>query len=295
MLKKISWFQAFANIILLLLAASCILPFLLLVSSSFSSENALIRYGYNFFPKEFSLDAYRYILQKSEVIFNAYGITFLVTAAGVSLSLLITILLAYPLSRRELRFKRLLSFYVMLTMLFNGGLVPYYIMWTRGFGIKNTIWALLLPNLLLNAFSVMMARSFFLSSIPEEVIEAARIDGASEYRILYKIVAPMSKPIIATLGLMSVLGYWNDWTNGLYFITNTKLYSVQQLLNQMLLNVQFLATVSKVGQAGVAGMQMPSVGIRMAIAVLGVIPIMIAYPFFQNYFVKGITIGAVKG
>lgn len=295
MIQKNRRIQVFTNLFMIMLSLSCIFPFLLLLSSSFSSEKALIQYGYSLFPREFTLDSYKYILQKSEIVFQAYGITFLITIIGVISSLTITILISYPLSRKELVFKKFISFYVFFTMLFNGGLVPYYIIWTRVFGIKNTIWALLLPNLLMNAFNVMMMRSFFVSSIPESIIEAARIDGASEFYILGRVVVPLSKPIIATLGLMSGLGYWNDWTNGMYFITDTKLYSIQQLLNQMLLNVQFLSTVAKVGQAGGAGSEMPSIGIRMAIAILGIVPVMVTYPFFQKYFVKGITIGAVKG
>lgn len=295
MIKGNKRYRFLLNLLMLLLSLSCVFPFVLLLSSSFSSEKALIQYGYRIIPKEFSLEAYKYILQKAHVVLRAYAVTIFVTVTGVIANLTITVLISYPLSRKELAHKKALSFYIFFTMLFNGGLVPYYITWTRVFGIKNTLFALLVPNLLMNAFHIMMMKSFFLTSIPESVIEAARIDGAGEFAILNRIVLPLSKPIIATMGLMAGLGFWNDWTNGMYFITDTKLYSIQQLLNQMLMNVQFLSTVAKLGQAGGAGAEMPSVGIRMAIAVLGILPVMAAYPFFQKYFVKGITIGAVKG
>ena len=178
-------------------------------------------------------------------------------------------------------------------MLFNGGLVPTYIMYTQVFHIKNTIWALIVPALLMNAFYVIMMRSFFTANIPDSLIEAARIDGAGELRILAQIVLPLSKPMMATLALMIGLGYWNDWLNGLYYLTDTRYFSIQNILNRMIADVQFLASASSV-TSGISA-NLPSVGIRMAIAVIGVLPILIIYPFFQKAFVKGIVIGGVKG
>ena len=223
-------------------------------------------------------------------------ISIFVTVVGACISLVMTTLMAYPLSRKDLPGRYFFSFFIFFTMLFNGGLVPSYIMWTQTFHIKNTVFALLVPNLLMGAFYVIMMRTYFSSNIPDAVIEAARIDGAGEMRILLTIVLPMSLPIIATLALLTGLGYWNDWLNGLYYVQNDKLYSIQVLLNRMLMDVQFL--MSSTNTAAVGHQQMgplPSTGIKMAVAVLGALPALIIYPFFQKYFVKGITIGAVKG
>ena len=170
--------------------------------------------------------------------------------------------------------------------------MPTYMMWTQTFGIKNTIWALIVPKLMMCAFYVIMMRSFFQSSIPESLVEAARIDGGGEFKILFSIVLPLSKPMVVTISLMAGLGYWNDWTNSLYYITNESLFSIQGMLNTIMTNIQFLAnSPSGVGTA----ITLPSAGVRMAIAVIGVVPILCIYPFFQKYFVKGIVVGGVKG
>lgn len=285
--------QALLHLIFCLLVLACIVPFVLLVMSSFTSESALMQNGYSLFPKEFSLEAYKYLIQKGTTILRGYGITILVTVAGTLISVTITTLLAYPLSRPELPHRNVFSFIVFFTMLFNGGLVPTYIMYTQVFHIKNTIWALIVPALLMNAFYVIMMRSFFTANIPDSLIEAARIDGAGELRILAQIVLPLSKPMMATLALMIGLGYWNDWLNGLYYLTDTRYFSIQNILNRMIADVQFLASASSV-TSGISA-NLPSVGIRMAIAVIGVLPILIIYPFFQKAFVKGIVIGGVKG
>ncbi len=288
-------FQVVANIIMFLLLIICLFPFILLVTSSLTEESTLIRDGYALIPKKWSLGSYTYMLGQGDKIVRAYGITILVTFVGTVASMLLTILMAYPLSRKDLPFRNAFAFYVFFTMLFNGGLVPTYIMWTRYLGIKNTIWALIIPSLLLNAFYIIMMRTYFSMNIPDAVIEAARIDGAGEFRILFGIVLPMSLPMIATLGLLVGLGYWNDWKNGLYYITETELFSVQNMLNNMLQDVRFLASGGAGGNASEIAANMPSVGIKMAIAVVGALPVMVIYPFFQQYFVKGITIGAVKG
>ena len=168
-------------------------------------------------------------------------------------------------------------------------------MWTQTFHIKDTLWALILPGLLMNAFYVIMMRSFFTANIPDALVEAARIDGAGEYKILFKIVLPLSKPMMATLALMIGLGYWNDWMNSLYYITNEKLFSIQAILNTIITNIQFLTSGQSAAASNVDLSQLPSVGIRMAIAVIGILPVLCIYPFFQKYFVKGIVVGGVKG
>ncbi len=285
--------QIVLHSIFILLTFACIFPFLLLLMSSFTSEAALMQNGYSIFPKEFSLEAYSYLVQKGLTIIRGYGITILVTTLGTTLAIIITTLLAYPLSRPELPHRNLFSFIVFFTMLFHGGVVPTYTMYTQVFHIKNTIWALIVPMLLLNAFYVIMMRSFFKANIPNALIEAARIDGAGEYRTLFQIVIPLSKPMMATLALMIGLGYWNDWINGLYYLTDANLFSIQNILNRMIADVRFLASASSVTAS--ASSSLPSVGIRMAVAVIGVLPVLAIYPFFQKSFVKGIVIGGVKG
>lgn len=277
---------------MIIISLICIIPFVLLISSSITSEEMLVKNGYSFWPKRIDLSAYKYLLFGSKAVARGYVISILVTVTGTSLSLLLTILFAYPLSRKELPGRNIFAFFIFFTMLFNGGLVPTYIMWTQIFHIKNTLWALIFPNLLMNAFNVIMMRTYFMTSVPEEVIEAARIDGSGEFRILFGIVVPMALPIIITIMLLVGLGYWNDWLNGLYYINNDKYYSIQVLLTKMLENVEM---VKKASSAGASAMKMPSTSIRMAVAVIGALPVLVVYPFFQKYFVKGIVIGAVKG
>lgn len=267
----------------------------MLFSSSITDEQSLIQYGYSFFPRKVSFSAYRYLLGSSSSIAHGYLITILVTVVGTAINLTITTLLAYPLSRADLPGRNVIAFILFFSMLFSGGTVPSYIMWTQIFHIKNTIWALILPNLLMSAFYVIMMRTYFSTSVPDGIIEAARIDGAGEWRILVQIVLPVSKPIIATVTMLVGLQYWNDWINGLYYINKDKYFSIQILLNRMLQDVQFLKSSTLSGESGALLATLPSVGIKMAVAVMGVLPILVVYPFFQKYFTKGITIGAVKG
>jgi len=284
------------NTVMILLCLCCILPFLLLIGSSLSSDASLLKYGYRFIPKEFSTAAYDYLFGSKDILLRAYGMTILVTAIGTIANITLTMLIAYPLSRRDMPGRSVLSFFVFFTMLFHGGMVPSYIIWTQIFHIKDTIWGQILPNYMLSAFNIIMMRTYFTTNIPGEIIDASRIDGASELQILGKIVLPLSKPIVSTIALMTALVYWNDWTNGLYYITrNTKLYTIQNVLNTMVSNAQFLATQANAGQLLQAGGTIPNVSTRMAVAVIAVIPILIIYPFFQKSFVKGIVIGGVKG
>lgn len=296
MVEKNKSFQVGAHIVMMFLALCCIFPFVLLVMASLTEEQTLIRNGYSLFPAKFSLESYLYMFKSSNKIFRAYGVTILSTLIGTTCGLTMTVLMAYPLSRRDLPGRNAMAFYVFFTMLFSGGLVPHYIMYTRYIKISNTLLALILPSLLVNAFYVIMMRTYFSTNIPEAVIEAARIDGAGEWRILVTIVLPMSVPMVATMTLLIGLSYWNDWKNGLYYLQQNKsLYSIQVLLNDMLRDVQALKSGMDAASAAEISQTMPSTGIKMAIAVVGVLPVLIIYPFFQKYFVKGITIGAVKG
>ncbi|WP_123039615.1 carbohydrate ABC transporter permease [Cohnella candidum] len=288
--------QWVSHIILAVFCILCIIPFVLLVSASLSSEDSILQNGYAFLPKVFSLDAYEYLTGNMSVIGRAYGITVIVTAIGTAVSLLMTAMLGYGLSRKEIPGYKLYTFLVFFTLLFNGGLVPTYLVYTQMFDVKNTLWALLIPGLLMNGFNVLLARSFFINTIPGPVLESAKIDGAGEYRIFFQMVLPLSLPIMATIGLFTGIMYWNDWNNGLIYITDQKLYSIQILLNQIMQNIEALKTASSAyGDASANAAELPGETARMAIAVIGVLPIMIAYPFFQRFFVKGIAGGAVKG
>ncbi len=293
-LKSETTFQIVINIILIFLTLCSLLPFVLLIMSSVTQESALIADGYQFWPRVFSLAAYRYIIARAGTIFKAYGITMLVTLVGTTISLIITPLLAYPLSRQDFKLHNVMSFLVFFTMLFNGGLVPTYMMWTQIFHIKNTLPALIIPALLLNAFNVMLMKNYFKMNIPYSLIEAAKIDGAGEFFIFYRVVMPLSKPIMATVGLFVGINYWNDWMNGLYYVTDANLFSLQNFLNRMMQNINYLATAEG-AEVAQGSMIMPSSSMRMALAVIGVLPIMVLYPFFQKYFVKGMTVGSVKG
>lgn len=294
MVEKKKGFQIFAHIIMLFIAICSIVPFILLIMSSFTEEKSLIANGYSFFPKEFSTYAYEYLLSGSGALLRSYGISFFITAAGTFCNLIITILYAYPLSRKDLPGRNFFAFFLFFTMLFSGGLVPSYMMWTRTFHIQNTIFALLVPNLLMGAFNVIMMRTYFTANIPDAVIEAARIDGANEFRILFSVVLPMALPILATIGMLVGLGYWNDWMNGLYYINDDKLYSVQVLLTNIQRQMDSLKQSMGTG-SNVSVAELPSTSVRMAINVMGILPVMVVYPFIQKYLVKGIAIGAVKG
>ncbi len=295
MVDKKTSFYFFAHLFLMFLLLVSIFPFLLLIMSSITEEKTLIQNGYSLFPAKIGFDSYAYMFRSGSSIMRAYGITLLVTVTGTVTGMLMTMLLAYPLSRREFFGRQTLAFIVFFTMLFNGGLVPTYIMYTRYFHLRNTLWALIVPSLLVNAFYVIMMRTYFTTNIPDAVVEAARIDGAGEWRTMFTIVLPMSVPMIATLGLLIGLSYWNDWKNGLYYLTDSKLFSIQNILNRMLQDVQFLKSGAGGSNASEIAATLPSTGIKMAIAVVGALPVMLIYPFFQRYFIKGITIGAVKG
>ena len=293
-MKESTAWQIGAHTVMIIGSLLAILPFILLVIASFTDNQTALVNGYSFTPEKWSLEAYQYIASEWATIGRAYLMTILVTVIGTALSLVITSTFAFVVSNDKLPGHKILMFLCIFTMLFNGGLVASYYVYSNIFHIKNTIWALIIPSLLMNAFYIIMMRSFFVSNIPDSLIEAARIDGAGEFRILFRIVLPLSKPMLATLALMVGLGYWNDWMNSLYYITDDSLYTLQAILNNIITSITFLQS-STMGSVASAVAAMPSTGIRMAIAVVGVIPVLVIYPFFQKYFVKGIVVGGVKG
>lgn len=287
-----------ANTILLvilgLLALICVLPMILVVIVSFSSEQSIFENGYSFFPSEFSLAAYQYFLKLGDQIFRSYGISLFVTVFGSLFSLAVTAMFAYVLSRPDYRYGRLFTLLLLFTMLFNGGLVPSYMVNTQLLGLRDSIWALIFP-MSLNAFYVVVLRTFF-KGIPLEIIEAARIDGAGEFRTFAKVVLPLSKPGLATIGLFTVIAYWNDWFLGMLYMFETKNYPIQTLLQSMQNSMEALSQSSANAlEYAEMAKNAPTDSGRMALTVMVVLPVMLAYPFFQKYFVKGLTVGGVKG
>lgn len=287
--------QIIANIIMAAATILILIPFILLFIASFTDSTEIALNGYSFFPKKWSMEAYAYIWTEKMQIFKAYFITIIVTAVGTTASLLITMMYAYALSKNDFPGKKFFTMFLLFTMLFNGGLVPTYTMYTRYFHIKNTIWALLIPSLLMGAMNVILVRSYIQNNVPASLTEAAYIDGASEYKIFGNIILPLSKPIAVVIGMFIGVGYWNDWTNGLYYVTDSKFYSIQQLLNNMLKNMEFLSSNSAAAASATGAVDIPKSTVRMAIAVVGILPILIIYPYVQKFFVKGIALGAVKG
>lgn len=284
-------YQVAGHAALLLVTASMVLPLVLVFMSSISSESSLATDGYSFWPKEFSLDAYRFIAENSGTVFRAYGVTIVVTLIGTVVGVFLTSALAFALSIPELPGRRTLSFLVFFTLLFNGGLVPAYIMWSN-LGVRNTLLAYILPSLLLNAFNVILMRTYYQVSVPAEIYEAAKLDGAGYFRIYFRIVLPLGKPILVTIGLFIALNYWNDWVNGLYYVSDPDMFSIQTLLNRM---VQDIQAISNSNTGSVVTTNVPTVSVRMAISFVALLPLLVVYPVLQRFFAKGIMVGAVKG
>lgn len=269
-----------------------IFPFLFIIVLSFTHENAIIENGYRLIPSEWSLEGYRYLTTMSEQIIRALGISVLVTILGTLIHVTLTSTYAYALSRPNLPFKKFFLIIIIIPMLLGAGLVPGYIVVTNLLQLKNTIWALILP-MAFNPFNIIIMRTFFKKSVPDAIIESARMDGANELRIFLQMVLPLSIPGIATIGLFSAIGYWNDWFNALLYITDSKLYPLQYVLMNIQGNIDFLIENAALG-INVAQMNIPKEATRMALVVISTLPIALSYPFFQKYFVGGLTIGGVK-
>lgn len=284
------------NILFIIFSLICIIPLVLVFSVSFSNELSVNKYGYSFIPRKFSTAAYSYLFLNVKSILHAYGITIFVTVVGSLLSVIVIALYAYPLSRRDFRYRNIFTFVVFFTMLFGGGLVPWYLVCTQVLHLKNTIWAMIIPYLI-SPWYVLIMRTFFATTIPEAIIEAAKIDGCGEFRTFFTIVAPLAKPAFATIGLFTVLNYWNDWWLPLLLIDKDSLVNLQYTMYKITTNIQYLTQLAPTAsaQAGNSLATLPAETSRMAMCVVTIGPIILAYPFFQRYFVKGLTIGGVKG
>ena len=274
--------------LLTLIGLACLIPMLLVVAVSLSDEQALVVEGYRLYPVGFTTHAYAYILQNPQQIINAYGVTALVTTVGTVFGLLLSSLLAWPLARKDFKLRGVLSFYVFFTLLFNGGMVPFYILVTQYLGLKDNVLALILPYLG-TAWYVLILRTSF-AQLPTELLDAARIDGAGEWRIFFQMVIPLSKPVLATIGLFFILRYWNDWFLALLFIDDAALYPLQYLLQVLMRNMSELAS-----NPMTMGEPIPTQSARMAMAVLAFGPALFVFMLLQKYFVRGITIGGLKG
>lgn len=282
------------NLIAGIFSFVCVFPFLFVVIISFTDEGVLARDGYRLLPAKWSLEAYKYVFQTGDTLLRSYGVTIFVTVVGTIISLLFIAFYAYAISRKSFKYRNFFSFFAFFTMLFNGGLVPTYIVTTQLLGLKDTIWALILP-LAVNAFYIMILRTFYSTSVPDAILESGKIDGASEFRIFLKLVLPLSLPGLATIGLFSTLGYWNDWFNALLYIDNPNLVPLQSMLMRIETSMQFIMQNSQNSSLSLEALRsMPQDTSRMAMVVLATGPIIFAYPFFQRYFIQGLTIGAVK-
>ncbi|MHC1750175.1 MAG: carbohydrate ABC transporter permease [Cellulosilyticaceae bacterium] len=283
------------NIILIILSLMSIIPFLFVTIISLTDETTLTMNGYRFFPEKWSLYAYQYIVSSGNEIIKSYGVSILITVLGTVIGLLLTSTYAYALSRRTFAYRNFFTKVAFIPMLFGGGMVASYLVMVKFLNLKNTMWALILP-ICLNSFNIIVLRTFFNTTVPDSVVESAKIDGASEWRLFFQIVIPISLPGIATIGLFLTLGYWNDWFNAMLYIDNNTIVPLQYLLIRIESSIEFLANnAAKMGTRGVEeAAKMPKETMRMAIVVLSTLPIIFAYPFFQKYFVNGLTIGAVK-
>lgn len=283
-----------ANAVAALVSFLCVFPFAFVLILSFTDEMTLNKNGYQIIPEKWSLEAYQYVFKTGDQLLRSYGVTIFVTIVGTIISLVLTALFAYAISRKSFKYRNFFSFFAFFTMLFNGGLVPTYIVITQLLDMKDTVWALIMP-LAVNAFYIMIMRTFFITSVPDAIIESGKIDGASELRIFVNLVLPLSLPGLATIGLFSTLGYWNDWFNALLYIDEPDLVPLQSMLMRIENSMQFLIqnTNNPSINAGIL-QSLPAETSRMAMVVLATGPIVLAYPFFQRYFIQGLTIGAVK-
>ena len=284
----------FFNILIAIFSLSCVLPFFFVIIISLTEESSLVHNGFAFWPSQFSLAGYEFLFGLKDQLLQSLFVTVVITIVGTSLNVFFTTTYAYAISRRSFKFKRFFTLFAMASMLFQAGMIPTYIVMTNLLGLGDTVWALILP-LLLSPFNIILMRTFFKRTIPEAIIESAKIDGASETRIFFQICLPLSLPGIATITLFTALAYWNDWFNALLYIRSDNLVPLQYLLMKIQQNMDYLSK-SAGASAQLAGLtgSLPKESGRMAMVVIATLPIACVYPFFQRYFVKGLTIGGVK-
>ena len=290
-MKKRKNHQIILKSVFILLCLLIVFPFWLLLSASFSSAQSIAEKGYQLWPKPFDISAYQFVFSNPTSILRAYGLTFAFSVCSMVLSVLLMAMIAYPLARSGLRGKKAINFFLYFTMLFGGGLVPTYILMAKGLHLNDTFMIYVVRGLI-SPWYVFMIRTFF-KGIPEEIIESAVIDGASEYKIFSSMILPLSKPVLATVALFTFLGKWNDWQTSLIYITKPELYSLQYLLQKIMEDIKIVRENQGLGMDIMK--DIPTETVRMAFAVVVAGPALIVFPFFQKYFVKGLTVGSVKG
>lgn len=288
---KVNFSKIVIDIAVTIFALFCLIPFIMVLSGSLSKEDDIVTHGFEMLPRHFNINSYKVLFVNVNDIVNSYKITIIVTVVGTILSILICSMVGYAMARKGIKGNKFISVYVLVTLLFNGGMVPWYIICVNYLHLKDQIVALIIPYLA-NSWYIFLLKNYF-RSIPDAIHESAKIDGAGEYTILYKIILPLSTPVLATVGLFTALGYWNDWWLGLMLIDKSDLQPVQLLLRSIEGNVDFLKSLSN-GSAAVLN-NIPSEGVRMAMCVITIGPIVFLYPFVQRFFIKGLMIGAVKG
>ncbi len=294
MLKKKNIGQICLHIFFIIMCIIYIAPLLMVISASLSSETALVGSGFSIFPKEFSTEAYEIVFKNPDSMIRAYVVTITFSAIATFLSLLIMGLAAYPLSRSTFRFKKPITFYFFLTMLFSGGMVPSYLLNTSYLHLNDSIWIYILPGLV-SAYNLFIIRTSY-QSVPTDLIEAAKIDGGNELFICFKIVMPLSKATLASIGFLKLVGAWNEWYTASIYIRNPELYSLQYMLQRILREIEFLKQMANSGMDTAADLaNMPAETVRYAMAMVAAGPMLVVFPLFQKYFVKGMTVGAVKG
>lgn len=277
-------------------AIACILPFIFVIIISFSSEESIRMIGYSFKPIKWSTDAYKFVFEMGSQLWRSYFNSFFVSVVGTLISITMCVMYAYALFRRDFKYRKFFTFFAFFTMLFGGGLAPTYMVCKQMLSLSDNYAALIVPALV-NPFFIIIMRTFLQTSVPEELIEAAAIDGSGEYNTLFKIIIPISKPGIATVSLLTIINYWNDWFLAMLYVREPNLYPLQYLLMKMQNQVDFLIKNSSVigVEASKLLQDLPSTSLRMSLVVFIVVPIACAYPFFQRYIISGLTIGSVKG
>jgi len=286
-------FKFISYTIIVVASLASLLPFLLIISASLTSNDAITKYGYHFIPTEFSLEGYRMVFRFPQDVLRAYGVTASVTVVGTLLGLLCMTMAGYVLSRKDFKARNVFSFYIYFTTLFGGGLVPWYILITKYLGWMDSFKALIVPSLM-SPFLIILMKNFIKSAVPEELFESAKIDGAGNFRIYWQIVLKLAMPGIATVALFLALHYWNDWFSSSMFINDTHKYQLQFYLYNVINSSNFMAQMGVSTGVSLSG-DLPSESMKMAMAIVVTGPILFLYPFIQRYFVKGLTIGAVKG
>ncbi len=294
-MKKILKGNLLIHAFFIFLCVLFITPMLYVISVSFSSQEAVETFGYRLIPKEFSLEAYRYVFRNPTQLINSYKVTIFNSIVGTALSVLVMSMVAYPLSRSSFRYRKPLTFYIFFTMLFSGGLIPSYILNTQYLGLGNNILIYIIPSLA-SAYNIIIIRTFF-QQLPQELMESAKLDGASEMCIFFRIVLPLSKPVIATIALMTMLVKWNDWYTTLIYIRDPELFTLQYMLQKILREVEFMKSMaqSSMGISIDLSTDLPEEPARFAMVIVAAGPMLVIFPFFQKYFTRGLTIGAVKG